>query len=146
MAQESGTSKVEVLLEWRNASSDDEAQTAHITVFRDMVPLPEIQDIPDLITDLFVEDIHISVEWRVTEFEVPHRGMKGCDGAAERFLSDAFVFHWIEKTKSGWSPLPPMTEERILYATVNVGNSGVLVIGGVGRNYVDFRFTELLTR
>ncbi|VUZ40677.1 unnamed protein product, partial [Hymenolepis diminuta] len=56
MAQESATSKVKALLEWRNASrDDDELRTARTTAFRDMVSLPGIQDTPDLITDLFVE-------------------------------------------------------------------------------------------
>ncbi|VUZ40681.1 unnamed protein product, partial [Hymenolepis diminuta] len=52
MAQESATSKVKALLEWRNASRDDEVRTARTTAFRDMVSLLGIQDTPDLINDL----------------------------------------------------------------------------------------------
>ncbi|VDL58385.1 unnamed protein product, partial [Hymenolepis diminuta] len=63
MAQESATSKVKALLMWRNASRDDEVRTACTTAFRDMVTLSGIQDTPDLITDLFVEDIDVPVEW-----------------------------------------------------------------------------------
>ncbi|VDL31445.1 unnamed protein product [Hymenolepis diminuta] len=64
MSQESAPSKVKALLMWRNASTDDEERTARTTAFRDMVSLLGIQDTPDLITDLFVENIDIPVEWR----------------------------------------------------------------------------------
>ncbi|VUZ44876.1 unnamed protein product, partial [Hymenolepis diminuta] len=64
MAQESATWKVKALLEWRNASRDDEVRTARTTAFRDMISLLGIQDTPDLISDLFVESIDIPVEWR----------------------------------------------------------------------------------
>ncbi|VDL57290.1 unnamed protein product [Hymenolepis diminuta] len=63
MAQESATSIVKALLEWRNASRDNLARTASTTAFRDMVSLPRIQATPDLIADLFVEDVDITVEW-----------------------------------------------------------------------------------
>ncbi|VUZ44099.1 unnamed protein product, partial [Hymenolepis diminuta] len=52
MAQESVTSKVKALLEWRNASRDDEVRTARTTAFKDMVSLLGIQNPSDLITDL----------------------------------------------------------------------------------------------
>ncbi|VUZ40730.1 unnamed protein product, partial [Hymenolepis diminuta] len=45
-----------------------------------------------------------------------------------------------------WSLLPPMIEERSLYAAVSIPHSGVLVIGGKGRNGLRLRSTELLTR
>ncbi|VUZ56188.1 unnamed protein product, partial [Hymenolepis diminuta] len=54
MAWESSKSKVNALIEWRNASSVDEVRTAHTTAFRDMVPLSGIQDTPDLTNNLFV--------------------------------------------------------------------------------------------
>ncbi|VUZ56192.1 unnamed protein product, partial [Hymenolepis diminuta] len=53
MAQESTVTKVKALIEWRNASRDDEECTTRTTAFRDMVSLPGIQVTPDLITDLF---------------------------------------------------------------------------------------------
>ncbi|VUZ48079.1 unnamed protein product, partial [Hymenolepis diminuta] len=52
MSQKSAKSKVKALLDWRNASRDDEVQTARTTAFRDMVSLLGIQDTPDLINDL----------------------------------------------------------------------------------------------
>ncbi|VUZ48083.1 unnamed protein product, partial [Hymenolepis diminuta] len=64
MSQESATSKMKALLLWRNASRDDEVRTARTTAFRDMVSLLRIQDTPDLVTDLFEEDINIPVKWR----------------------------------------------------------------------------------
>ncbi|VDL63437.1 unnamed protein product [Hymenolepis diminuta] len=63
MAQESATSKVKALLEWGNASRDDLARIARTSAFRDMISLPGIQAMPDLIADLFVEDIDITVKW-----------------------------------------------------------------------------------
>ncbi|VDL58127.1 unnamed protein product [Hymenolepis diminuta] len=47
---------------------------------------------------------------------------------------------------SRWSLLPPMIEERSQCAAVNIPNYGILVIGGVGRNRLPLRSTELLTR
>ncbi|VDL62664.1 unnamed protein product [Hymenolepis diminuta] len=47
---------------------------------------------------------------------------------------------------SRWSLLPPMIEERSWCAAVNIPDSGVLVIGGIGRNELPLRSTELLTR
>ncbi|VUZ38826.1 unnamed protein product, partial [Hymenolepis diminuta] len=64
MSQKSAAWKVKSLLEWRNASRDDEVRTARTTAFRDMVSLLGIQNPSDLITDLFVEGIDIPVEWR----------------------------------------------------------------------------------
>ncbi|VUZ40734.1 unnamed protein product, partial [Hymenolepis diminuta] len=55
MARESTITKLKALIEWRNASRDDEEYTARTTAFRDMVSLPGIQVTPDLIMDLFVE-------------------------------------------------------------------------------------------
>ncbi|VUZ38804.1 unnamed protein product [Hymenolepis diminuta] len=40
MAQESATSKVEALLTWRSASTDDEVRATRTTAFRDMVSHP----------------------------------------------------------------------------------------------------------
>ncbi|VUZ40682.1 unnamed protein product, partial [Hymenolepis diminuta] len=54
MAQESVTSNVKALLEWRNASRDDKVRSARTTAFRDMVSLLGIQDTPDF-TDLFMK-------------------------------------------------------------------------------------------
>ncbi|VDL64034.1 unnamed protein product [Hymenolepis diminuta] len=68
MAKVSVTSKVKALLEWRNASRDDEVRTARTTAFRDMVSLLGIQDTPDLITDLFMKGIDIPIEWRFMEY------------------------------------------------------------------------------
>ncbi|VDL61075.1 unnamed protein product [Hymenolepis diminuta] len=67
MARESATLKVEALLTWRSASRDDEEYTTRTATFRDMVSLLRIQDTPDLITDLFAEDIDIPVEWRFVQ-------------------------------------------------------------------------------
>ncbi|VUZ56224.1 unnamed protein product, partial [Hymenolepis diminuta] len=53
MAQESATSILKALIEWRNTSRDDEVRTARTTAFRDMVLLLRIEDTPDLITDHF---------------------------------------------------------------------------------------------
>ncbi|VUZ38834.1 unnamed protein product, partial [Hymenolepis diminuta] len=53
MSQKSAKSKVKALLDWRNASRDDEVQTARTIAFRDIVSLLRIQDAPDLISDLF---------------------------------------------------------------------------------------------
>ncbi|VUZ48080.1 unnamed protein product [Hymenolepis diminuta] len=64
MSQKSAKLIVKALIEWRNASRDDEVRTARTTAFRDMVSLLGIQDTPDLINDLFAEDIDIPVEWR----------------------------------------------------------------------------------
>ncbi|VDL63079.1 unnamed protein product [Hymenolepis diminuta] len=61
MSQESATSKLKALLEWKNASNDDEVRTARTIAFRSMVSILRIQDTLDLITDLFVEDINISI-------------------------------------------------------------------------------------
>ncbi|VDL64500.1 unnamed protein product [Hymenolepis diminuta] len=47
---------------------------------------------------------------------------------------------------SEWSLLPPMIEERSRCAAVNIPDSGVLVIGGMGKNRLPLRSTELLTR
>ncbi|VDL63204.1 unnamed protein product [Hymenolepis diminuta] len=47
---------------------------------------------------------------------------------------------------SRWSPPPPMIEERTLCAAVSIANTSVLVIGGIGRNQVGHRSTELLTQ
>ncbi|VDL63918.1 unnamed protein product [Hymenolepis diminuta] len=44
-----------------------------------------------------------------------------------------------------WSLLPPMLEERSWCATVNIPDSGVLFIGGIGGNELPLRSTELLT-
>ncbi|VDL62612.1 unnamed protein product [Hymenolepis diminuta] len=38
-----------------------------------------------------------------------------------------------------------MIEERSHFGAVNIPNSGVLVIGGIGRNRLPLRFTDLLT-
>ncbi|VUZ40724.1 unnamed protein product [Hymenolepis diminuta] len=65
MAEESGVWIVKALLEWRNASRDDKTRTARTTAFRDMVPLLEIRDTPDLMKYLFVEGIEIPAEWRL---------------------------------------------------------------------------------
>ncbi|VDL61071.1 unnamed protein product [Hymenolepis diminuta] len=45
-----------------------------------------------------------------------------------------------------WSLLSPMIEERSCSAAVNIPDYGVLVIGGMGRNRLTLRSTELLTR
>ncbi|VDL62508.1 unnamed protein product [Hymenolepis diminuta] len=47
---------------------------------------------------------------------------------------------------SRWSPLPPMIEKRWHCTAVNIPDSGVLVIGGVGKGNVFLCTTELLTR
>ncbi|VUZ38806.1 unnamed protein product [Hymenolepis diminuta] len=57
-------SKVEALIGWINASRDDEERTTRTTAFGDMVSLLRIQDTPELINDLFAEDIDIPLEWR----------------------------------------------------------------------------------
>ncbi|VDL64189.1 unnamed protein product [Hymenolepis diminuta] len=44
------------------------------------------------------------------------------------------------------SPLPPTIEDRSRCAAVNIPHSGVLVIGGIGRNGLPLHSTELLTR
>ncbi|VUZ48095.1 unnamed protein product [Hymenolepis diminuta] len=51
-----------------------------------------------------------------------------------------------EAASGRWSPLSPMIEERRLCAAVSIGNSRVLVTGGIGRNQVYLRSTELLTQ
>ncbi|VUZ38808.1 unnamed protein product [Hymenolepis diminuta] len=63
-ARRTSTSNVEALLEWRNASRDDETRTARNSSFWDMVSLTEFQATPDFIIRLFVEAIEILVEWR----------------------------------------------------------------------------------
>ncbi|VUZ48103.1 unnamed protein product [Hymenolepis diminuta] len=47
---------------------------------------------------------------------------------------------------SRWSLLPSTIGDRSRCAAVNVTDSGVLVIGGIGRNRLPLRSTELLTR
>ncbi|VDL61201.1 unnamed protein product [Hymenolepis diminuta] len=47
---------------------------------------------------------------------------------------------------SRWSILPPMIEKRSRCAAVNIPDYGILVIGGIGRNGLHLRSTELLTR
>ncbi|VUZ39998.1 unnamed protein product [Hymenolepis diminuta] len=62
-------------------------------------------------------------------------------------ISAGAFFSEVYETASGrWSPLPPMIVERRHCSAVNIPDSGVLVIGGVGKGYVFLRTTELLTR
>ncbi|VUZ56204.1 unnamed protein product [Hymenolepis diminuta] len=265
MSQESTTSKLKALLEWRNASRDDEVRTARTTAFRDMASLLGFQDIPDLIADLFVEAIDIPVEWgrwlaegqisvgkqaiasssipsssteakgqstesqerlaifgplvnatqvcilnrecseAEIEIKLPDRectnvftfqdklvfigdlrsknnpGSKRVDlmdlssfqvsslpdmikakcfpvGVASE--NEIFIFsHNLksdipvrfskevhEAASERWSLLPPMIERRRLCAAVSIANSGVLVIGGIGRDQMGLRSTELVTQ
>ncbi|VUZ56646.1 unnamed protein product [Hymenolepis diminuta] len=51
-----------------------------------------------------------------------------------------------EAVSGRWSPLPLMIEKRRLCAAVSIANSSALVIGGIGRNQVGLRSTELLTQ
>ncbi|VUZ41080.1 unnamed protein product [Hymenolepis diminuta] len=51
-----------------------------------------------------------------------------------------------EAVSGRWSPLTSMIEERRLCAAVSIANSSVLVIGGIGRDQVGLRSTELLTQ
>ncbi|VUZ43748.1 unnamed protein product, partial [Hymenolepis diminuta] len=259
MAQESGASIVKALLDWRNASRDDEARTARTTAFRDMVSLPGIQDTSKIITDLFVKGIDIPAEWRLclaegrktekeepiasssmptistepkgqnpesrerlaiferrnnvtrlsiynaecskveTELKLPYsectkvlafqnklvfiggnpdskrvgmidpstgrvsslpnminaRHFPACEATEnEIFVFSSFsrnspgvYLSEVYETASGrWSPLPPMIEERWHCTAVSIPDSGVLVIGGVGRKSAVLCSTELLTR
>ncbi|VUZ56229.1 unnamed protein product [Hymenolepis diminuta] len=50
-----------------------------------------------------------------------------------------------ESASGSWSPLPLMIEKRKWYAIVNIPDSGILVMGGVGRKGVALHSTELLT-
>ncbi|VDL56790.1 unnamed protein product [Hymenolepis diminuta] len=47
--------------------------------------------------------------------------------------------------KARWSLLPPMIEERSRCASVNIPQSDAPVIGGIERNRLPLRSTELLT-
>ncbi|VUZ57306.1 unnamed protein product, partial [Hymenolepis diminuta] len=58
----------------------------------------------------------------------------------------AFLSEVYETASGRWSPLPPMIEERWHCTAVSIPDSGVLVIGGVGKNGAGLRSTELLTR
>ncbi|VUZ52652.1 unnamed protein product [Hymenolepis diminuta] len=60
------TSKAEALLEWRNASRDEEVRATRTTAFRNMVSLLGILVTPVFIIGLFVEDIDIP-KWRGRE-------------------------------------------------------------------------------
>ncbi|VUZ41086.1 unnamed protein product, partial [Hymenolepis diminuta] len=60
-ARRTSTSSVKALLEWRNASRDDETRTAGNISFWDMVSLTEFQATPDFIIGHFVEAIEMEV-------------------------------------------------------------------------------------
>ncbi|VUZ56197.1 unnamed protein product [Hymenolepis diminuta] len=128
IAQVSATSKVKALLVWRNVSRDDLARTARTTASGDMVSLSGIQDTSNLFSDLFAEDIDIPAVWRRCLVE----GQK------------------TEKNQPITSSLmPPSSTEANGYSSEYCGfrfNSGVLVIGGTGRNKLPLRSTELLTQ
>ncbi|VDL63668.1 unnamed protein product [Hymenolepis diminuta] len=100
------------------------------------------------------------------------RGTEDCEEPTDRFLLDAFfflkrytgvhsqprMFRSGDRTPitwktvhecfyiSRWSLLPPMIEERSRCAAVNIPDSGILFIGGIGRKAFLLRSTELLTQ
>ncbi|VUZ38586.1 unnamed protein product, partial [Hymenolepis diminuta] len=60
--------------------------------------------------------------------------------------SDCFSKEIYDAALGRWSLLPRMIEERFGCAAVNIPDTGVLFIGGLGRNGFILRSTELLTR
>ncbi|VUZ38840.1 unnamed protein product [Hymenolepis diminuta] len=72
-------------------------------------------------------------------------------GTEDEILSIAIVSVGLKRVKEllppcRWSLLPPMIEDRSYCATVNIPDSGILFIGGIGTNGSPLCSTELLMR
>ncbi|VUZ38815.1 unnamed protein product [Hymenolepis diminuta] len=61
-------------------------------------------------------------------------------------IADCFPKEVYEAELGRWSLLPPMIEERSWCAAVNIPDTGVLFIGGIGKNGSPLCSTELLMR